>query len=118
MNSLGRRVPIGAPSNPCSVHPADLHDIGATDDDLVTITSDYGSITAVATGDDTLRRGVVAITHCYGALPGEGADPRLLGANPSRLLSLTDHRQPISLMPWMSAVPVTLSVVPSSESGI
>jgi anaerobic selenocysteine-containing dehydrogenase len=114
MNSLGRRVPIGAPYNPCFVHPDDLDDLGGENGDLVTITSDYGTITAVVAPDATLRRGVVALTHCYGALPGDD-DPRQVGANPSRLLSLTDHRQPISLMPWMSAVPVSLSVLASPK---
>ena len=74
------------------------------------LTSDHGTITVVAAADDTVRRGVLSITHCYGALPVDD-DPRRHGTNAGRLLSLTEHRQPISLMPWMSAVPVTASPV-------
>ena len=107
MNSLGRRVPIGLPYNPCFAHPDDLVDLGVVDGDLLVLTSDHGTITVVASADPTLRRGVLSITHCYGSLPGEDDDPRQYGANPARLLSLTEHRQPISQMPWMSAVPVS-----------
>jgi anaerobic selenocysteine-containing dehydrogenase len=115
MNSLGRRVPIGAPFNPVFVHPDDLAALGVPDGGLVTLTSDHGTITAVAAADDTLRPGVLSITHCYGALPDEGdaGDPRRYGTNAGRLLSLTEHRQPISLMPWMSAVPVTVEPAPA-----
>jgi len=107
MNSLGKRVPIGPPYNPCGAHPDDLVALGVADGELLELTSDYGTITVVAAGDDTLPRGVLSLTHCYGDLPGDDADPRRAGANPARLLSLTEHLQPISLMPWMSAVPVT-----------
>ena len=110
MNTLGRRVPIGLPYNPCFMHPDDLAALGAVDGELLVLTSDHGTITVVAAADATLRRGVLSITHCYGGLPGEDDDPRRYGANPARLLSLTEHRQPISLMPWMSAVPVTATL--------
>jgi anaerobic selenocysteine-containing dehydrogenase len=113
MNSLGRRVPIGLPYNPCFVHPDDLAALGAGDGALLELASDHGTITVVAAADGTLRRGVLSITHCYGALPADD-DPHRHGANAGRLLSLTEHRQPISLMPWMSAVPVTVSPVLAS----
>ena len=112
MNSLGRRVPIGLPYNPCFAHPDDLVELDVTDGELLVLTSDHGTITVVASADPTLRRGVLSITHCYGNLPGHDDDPRQYGANPARLLSLTEHRQPISQMPWMSAVPVTASAPP------
>jgi anaerobic selenocysteine-containing dehydrogenase len=107
MNSLGRRLPHGEPVNPCFVHPDDLADLHMTDGDLLSLTSDHGSINAVAASDPTLRRGVLAMTHCHGGLPGDDDDTVRFGANPSRLLSLTERRQPVSLMPWMTAVPVS-----------
>lgn len=112
MNTLGRRVPIGLPYNPCFAHPDDLAVLGVADGALLELTSDHGTITVVAAADATLRRGVLSITHCYGALPGQDDEPRRYGANPARLLSLTEHRQPVSLMPWMSAVPVTAEPAP------
>jgi anaerobic selenocysteine-containing dehydrogenase len=95
MNSLGRGLPGAPPGNPCSVHPDDLAALGVTEGSLLELTTDAGSVTAVAEADPTLRRGVVTLTHCHGDV--------------ARLLTLTDHLQPISAMPWMSAVPVTLA---------
>jgi anaerobic selenocysteine-containing dehydrogenase len=108
MNSLGRRLPHDGPVNPCFAHPDDLAALDIADGDLLTITSDHGTITAVAVSDPTLRPGVLAMTHGYGGLPGEDDDPVRFGASPARLLSLTEHRQAVSLMPWMTAVPVSL----------
>ncbi|MET0627290.1 MAG: molybdopterin-dependent oxidoreductase [Acidimicrobiia bacterium] len=96
MNSLGPRVPIGDPVNRCFVHPDDLTALRVRDGDAVLVTSDHGAITTVAASDPTLRPGVVSITHAH--------EP-----NPGRLLSLVEHRQPVSLMPWMTAVPVTIT---------
>jgi anaerobic selenocysteine-containing dehydrogenase len=107
MNSLGRRLPQPEPVNPCWMHPDDLAALPAVDGELVTIASDHGSITAVVAADPTLRPGVVAMTHAHGGLPGDDDDPVRFGANPAPLLSLTDHAQPVSLMPWMTAVPVS-----------
>jgi anaerobic selenocysteine-containing dehydrogenase len=115
MNSLGRRVPIGPAYNPCGAHPDDLAALGVADGDLLELTSDHGAVTVVASADDTLPRGVLSLTHCYGDLPGDDSDPRRFGANPARLLSLTEHLQPISLMPWMSAVPVTATRAPTAD---
>ena len=98
--------PRAAPQSPDPLFASDA---------LLELTSDHGTITAVAAADDTLRPGVVSITHGYGALPGDDDDPRRYGANPARLLSLTDHRQPVSLMPWMSAVPVTVRTERSAD---
>ena len=113
MNSLGRRLPHDGPVNPCFAHPDDLAALGAAEGDLLTITSDHGSITAVAASDPTLRPGVLSMTHGYGGLPGEDDEPVRFGASPARLLSLTEHRQPVSLMPWMTAVPVSVRRAPS-----
>jgi anaerobic selenocysteine-containing dehydrogenase len=112
MNSLGRRLPglPHAPFNPCCMHPADLEALGAEPGTLVTLASDYGSIRAVVAADATLRRGVVAMTHGFGDLPGEDdADPRRYGSNPTRLLSMTKDLQPINQMPRMTAIPLAVS---------
>jgi len=108
MNTLGRDLPHTGAANPCALHPDDLAALGARDGDRLELTSDHGRIVAVATADATLRRGVVTLTHGFGGLPGDGDDDIVdRGANPGRLLSLTERRQPISAMPWMTAVPVS-----------
>lgn len=110
MNSLGRRLPGLAAEghNPCHVHPDDLADAGLAPGDPAVLSSQYGSIRTIVQPDPTLRRGVVSMTHGFGGEPGEQDDPRRHGTNPTRLLSLREKLQPISLMPLMTAVPVSL----------
>jgi len=57
--------------------------------------------------DASMRRGVVSMTHAFGGLPGDD-DPLVHGVNTGRLISLDNELQPISAMPRMSAVPVTI----------
>ena len=76
---------------------------------LVELASDHGSVGAIVQPDATLRRGVLSMTHCFGGEPGLEEDPHRFGTNPTRLLSLSTDLQPISLMPLMTAVPVTLT---------
>jgi anaerobic selenocysteine-containing dehydrogenase len=112
MNSLGRRLPglPRAPANPCHIHPDDLAALGAQPGTWLTLTSDHGAIEAVAEPDATLRRGVLAVTHGFGGLPGVDDDPLRYGSNPARLLSLTSELQSINLMPLMTAIPVAAAV--------
>jgi hypothetical protein len=74
----------------------------------VKLTSKHGSVEAVIEPDSTMRRGSASMTHCYGGLPGTEDDPVRYGSNPSRLLSIDTDLQSISLMPHMSAVPITI----------
>ncbi len=113
MNSVGRRLPGLARNgyNPCFMHPDDLSAANLDPGALVALTSDYGSVTAIVQPDATLRPGVLTMTHCFGGEPGLEDDPRRFGTNPTRLLSLQTGLQPISLMPLMTAVPVTLTPV-------
>jgi anaerobic selenocysteine-containing dehydrogenase len=119
LNSLGRRTPHEH-TNPCFAHPDDLAAIGVREGDLVRLGSEHGCITAVAGADATLRRGVLSMTHAFGRLPEDADEPRRYGANPTRLLSLTDHRQAVSLMPWMTAIPVSATAVgdDSDDGGV
>ena len=68
----------------------------------------HGRVEAVIEADDTMRRGDASMTHCYGGLPGEEDDPLIYGTNPCRLLSIAQDLQPISLMPHISAVPISI----------
>jgi anaerobic selenocysteine-containing dehydrogenase len=114
INSLGRRIPglPRHPYNPCRLHAGDLARLGVEPGSLVAIGSDYGTIHAVAEADDTMRPGVVSITHAFGGRPGVEDDPRLFGANPTLLLSIDHELQALSAMPLMSAVPVSIVPVP------
>jgi anaerobic selenocysteine-containing dehydrogenase len=107
LNSLGRRS-----FNPCFVHPDDLDALGIAVGALVTVASDHGAVTAVVEADETMRRGAVSMTHCYGDLPGED-DPLTDGANTGRLLDLESGAQTINRMPWMTAVPISIEPITS-----
>ncbi len=111
MNSLGRRLPglVRHGYNPCFMHPDDMSAAGLLPGAVVEIASEHGAVGAIVQPDATLRRGVLSMTHCFGGEPGLEEDLHRFGSNPTRLLSLRTDLQPISLMPLMTAVPVTLT---------
>jgi anaerobic selenocysteine-containing dehydrogenase len=93
--------------NPAFMNPADLSELGLTSGDRVEIISEYGRIKAAVEFDENVRRGVVSISHSWGALPGEaeGTEP---GFSVNMLIS-DQLREPINAMPRMSGVPVQIS---------
>ena len=112
MNSIGRSVEKLAGSktyNPAFVHPDDLAALGIASGDSVEIRSAHDAIWAVAEADDTLRRGVVSMTHAFGGQPDEDARHRELGSNVGRLTSVELDYDPVSGIPRMSALPVALA---------
>jgi anaerobic selenocysteine-containing dehydrogenase len=92
--------------NPLWMNPADMAGLVIRDGDRITIKSHYGEIPSFAHGDDTLRPGVVAMTHGFGAGHVNGHDPRREGSNVNEITSWEDHPDPYHGMPRMSAVPV------------
>lgn len=108
LNSMGRQLP-GVPGrayNPCFVHPEDLAGLELDTGAVVRLASDHGAITAVVEADGSMRRGVVSMTHAFGALSDD--DPLRDGTNTGRLVSLSMQLQTISAMPRMSALPVAI----------
>ena len=117
MNSIGTNLPgllKGRTHNSLFMHPSDVAKVGAQDDDVVSVRSRYDSILAVVMSDNTLRPGVVAMTHGFGAR-GEAAErnPFLAGSNVN-LIMHTDEHDPISGIPRMSALPVAITVAKQS----
>ncbi|TMK58106.1 MAG: hypothetical protein E6G60_16075 [Actinobacteria bacterium] len=114
INSFGRTFPDlmrGRSYNPAFMHPDDLERLGVAPGDAVEIRSEHDCVVTVAEADADLRRGVVSISHGFGRNPGEHEDPRVDGANTNRLLRADAEFDPITGMPRMGAVPV--SVVPT-----
>ena len=71
------------------------------------IRSEHGSIAAVVRPDDSIRPGVVSMTHAWGGLPGEeGQEP---GVNVNLLISTEQHVEPINAMVRMTAIPVAIT---------
>ncbi|MDO8362703.1 MAG: molybdopterin-dependent oxidoreductase [Actinomycetota bacterium] len=109
MNSNGTQIAglVRTPANPCHVHPADLQRLGLAAGDRVSLTSDHGSIDAVVLPDPTLRQGAASMTHGFGGAGLDG-DPPGAGTSTNRLLSAVADLQPISGMPMLTAVPVSV----------
>jgi len=114
INSTGRNLPglmHGRAYNPAFVHPGDLAELGLTSGDVVEIRSPHGTVVGVVESDGDLRRGVVAMSHGFGRNPGEAEDPHHDGANTNRLFRTDVDEDPITGMPRMGALLVTLSPV-------
>jgi anaerobic selenocysteine-containing dehydrogenase len=92
------------PYNAAYLHPDELVDLGLAPGEKIEIASEHGAIEAAVQPDKNLRRGVVAIAHCWGGLPGK-AGP---GVNINRLISNEAGLESINAMPRMSAVPVRI----------
>lgn len=110
LNSAGRDMPSvrqRQPYNPLFMNPEDMADEGLSEADLITLRSEHGEIPARIQCDPDLRRGVVQISHGFGALP-DAIDYEAQGVNTNLLLSL-ERRESINAMPRMSGVPVALA---------
>lgn len=102
-----------APENPAFLHPEDIADLHLRDGDAITITSRNGSIIAPARSDPSVRRGVVSMTHGWGALAGEdGPEP---GVNVNALTDGTETRDALNAMPQFSGFAIRVErAVPAS----
>ncbi|MCH2171938.1 molybdopterin-dependent oxidoreductase [Myxococcota bacterium] len=109
LNSAGLELPAikeRIPFNLAHFNPDDMGRENLGEGEQLTIESAHGSIEAVATADDTIRRGVISIAHGFGGLP-DGDDKYIdRGSSTNLLLSLGDDRESINAMPRMSGIPV------------
>jgi anaerobic selenocysteine-containing dehydrogenase len=93
------------------MHPGDLVALGLGDGGLVRIVSAHGSTLAIAEADESLRPGVVSMTHGWGGMPDEKEDYMTHGASTNLLTSTDTGLDPINAMPVMSAIPVRVEPV-------
>jgi anaerobic selenocysteine-containing dehydrogenase len=96
------------PYNPAFLHPDDIAALGITTGDTVEIESRRGRVTAIVEPDDSLRRGVVSMSHCFGDLPDVDAIDVSIGANTARLVDPDVDHDPFSGQPRMSDLPVSV----------
>ncbi len=98
------------PQNFAYMHPDDIAEEGLTSGATVDITSDSGTIIGVVRSDETLRRGVISMSHCYGTLDPEDDPLGEQGGHTGRLIALDPQRsEAINFMPHMSGFPVTVN---------
>ena len=87
--------------------------MGVITGERIAIESAHGRIEAVAEADETMRPGVVSVTHGWGGLPGEAADGPGEGAdthgvNVNLLTTTRSGLDPINAMPCLTAIPVRI----------
>jgi anaerobic selenocysteine-containing dehydrogenase len=111
-NSSGRDIDAlhrGRRYNPAFLHPEDLAELGLADGETVRIASDHASILGIATADATLRRGVLSMSHCFGDAPERDTEHREIGSTTGRLVATERDYDPITGIPRMSAIPVSIT---------
>ena len=96
------------PYNPAYLHPDDLRAIGAISGDAIRITSDHGSIQAIAAADEALRPGVLSLSHGWGGEPADTEEEWDGAANVNLLIASDRNFEIVNAMPRMSAIPVNL----------
>jgi anaerobic selenocysteine-containing dehydrogenase len=99
--------------NPAYMHPSDLARLGLTDGDLVTISTDRGSIPAIVATDSNVRVGLVSMAHAFGDEPGRDSEFRSIGSNTGRLLADDTVFERYSGQPRMSGIAVRVEPVAS-----
>jgi anaerobic selenocysteine-containing dehydrogenase len=111
-NSSGRDIAAlqrGRSYNPAYLHPGDLADLGLAEGDTIRIASQRASILGVATADATLRRGVLSMAHCFGDAPERDGEHLRIGSTTGRLVDSERDYDPITGIPRMSAIPVSIA---------
>ena len=96
------------PYNPAYMHLDDMNALELTPGDVIEIASGRATILGVVQPDDTLRRGLVSMSHSWGDLSEYDEDVRKIGGPISRLLSVDDAYDPYSGQPVMSNVPIAV----------
>jgi anaerobic selenocysteine-containing dehydrogenase len=95
-------------TNPAFMHPDDLAQLGLESGEVVEISSARATILGVVEADDTIRRGLVAMSHAWGDVAEHDEEVRDIGGNTSRLIDVTDEWDPYSGQPVMSNIPVAV----------
>jgi anaerobic selenocysteine-containing dehydrogenase len=121
MNSAyrdARRTRDRYPVNWAYMNPQDMIDENIAEGDEINIASPAGRITGIARAEDALRRGVISMTHMFGALKSATnaeTDPAdASGSFTGRLTSLQEYLEPINFMPRFSGIPVNVTRVISA----
>ena len=102
-------------TNPLYMNPTDADAKGLQDGDSVHISNEYGELVAEIRCDESLRRGVVAMTHGWGNKKSAGMKvaQKYPGVNVNRLLPTGfGSFEPLSNMSFMTGVPVEIRLAP------
>jgi anaerobic selenocysteine-containing dehydrogenase len=112
MNSAyrdARRTRDKYPVNWAFMNPDDMRDESLAEGDAIEISSEAGGIKSIVKADAGLRRGVISMTHMFGALQSPGDPAKQGGSFTGRLTSLQHYLEPINFMPRFSGIPVNVT---------
>lgn len=111
MNSVGMDFPVTRkrlPENPLFIHPDDLDTLGASSGDALEVQSHHGKIVAQAVADVSLKRGTIAMSHCWGKLE----KGKISGASVNLLINNEVNFSKATGMPIMTGFDVNLCKIP------
>ncbi|MDF1820164.1 MAG: molybdopterin-dependent oxidoreductase [Alcanivoracaceae bacterium] len=106
-------------NNPLHMNPGDMEALGLAEGSPVVVSNSHGEIDALAHADDTLRPGVVAMTHGWGngSTPGMRVAQQHPGVNVNVLLPTgPGSYEKLSNQAFMSGVPVQVSATEPAAS--
>jgi anaerobic selenocysteine-containing dehydrogenase len=101
-NSMCHEFPQAPADNPAWLHPDDMISAGLRQGQQVLVASAAGKVTARVEPDDTMRRGVVSMSHGFGGKSGSPV---------AQLLTTKGSTDRYTRMPQMTAIPVNISAV-------
>ena len=93
------------------MHSQSMASLNLADGDSIIIRSRHNSIYAVAEHDDSVKPGVVSMSHAFGGLPDQEHRFREIGSNTGKLLSVEEDFDPHSGMPRMGNLPVSITAL-------
>jgi len=96
--------------NPAYLHGDDLADLEIDAGACVEIISPHGRTRVILERDDTMRRGVVSLSHGWGGTPGR-EDVLIDGTCVNALIDTDVHFEDINAMPHMTGVPVRFAPI-------
>jgi anaerobic selenocysteine-containing dehydrogenase len=96
------------PVNPAFMNPEDMVEGGLSNGDTVEIRSEHGMVIATVQRDPGLRRGVVSMSHGWGAVDSATDLEGRTGAFVGNLVSIETDLQPYNFMPLQSAIPIAV----------
>ena len=115
-NSSGRELEVlrtREGTNFAHMHPDDLAAAGIADGGTIELASPTGAIRAVVKASPDVRQGAISMAHAWGGLPDEPGRLNEFGSSTSALIDADSGWDPITGMPVMSAIPVSIRAIPA-----
>ncbi|WP_419827173.1 molybdopterin-containing oxidoreductase family protein [Sphingomonas sp.] len=104
-------------TNPAFMNPDDMADEALSNGDRIEVASRHGALTARVQADKGVRRGMIAMAHCWGEADAVHDPQQRRGAFTGRLVSLDEDIEPINRMPIQTGFPVSIERCAKTAAG-